>query len=284
MREISDPGLKAKYDCLKAILGRLTSVAVAFSGGADSTLLLAAAHGALGDRVLAVTAQSSFTPRREMGEASGFCERNGIRHIVFDIDMHEICGFCENTEKRCYYCKKHMLSRIWQIARENDILNIAEGTNADDDLDIRPGAEAVKEQAAVSPLKLAGFTKADIRAVSEAMGLPTWDKPSAACLATRLPYGELITEEILGRIERAELVLSELGLRRIRVRYHGAVARIETDEAGYGLFADRSLRESVYAEFRKIGFTYSALDLIGYRTGSVNEAQAIAATHAEACV
>jgi len=264
-------GLNEKYDALKACFAGLGSAAVAFSGGVDSTLLLKAAADALGDRAAAVTAHSAVFPQRELDEAADFCERRRIRQFIFRYDIKNVPHFEENGNRRCYFCKKYILEQVFRMARENGLRYVAEGSHADDEGVYRPGAEAVAELGAVSPLKLAGFTKNDIRALSKALGLPTYDKQSFACLATRVPYGDRITDEKLERIGFAEQYLLGLGLRRLRVRCHGNLARIETDEEGYALLADRGRREGAYAALREAGFTYTAVDLLGYRTGSMDE-------------
>ena len=164
-----------------------------------------------------------------------------------------------------------MFTKIRAAAAENGIENVAEGSNIDDDGDYRPGLVAVREQGVLSPLRYAGLTKQEIRDISKDMGLPTWDKPSFACLSSRFPYGQRITAERLSKVDKAEQVLLDMGFRQVRVRYHDDLARVETDEDGFRLFEDKELRERVYSEFKQIGFTYSALDLLGYRTGSMNE-------------
>ncbi|MDR3270852.1 MAG: ATP-dependent sacrificial sulfur transferase LarE [Peptococcaceae bacterium] len=260
-----------KYDRLKNYLRELGSLAIAFSGGVDSTFLVKTAHDLLGDQVLAITARSCSFPERELREAVAFCERNHIRHILCDSEELEIDGFSENPVHRCYLCKNELFSKIWEIAKAQGIQHVADGSNTDDEGDYRPGLQAIREQGVHSPLRYAQLGKEEIRRLSQEIGLATWDKPSFACLSSRFPYGELITPERLAMIDRAEQYLLDLGLYQVRVRYHGALARIETDEAGFALLLNRSQRELLYAAFKKIGFTYVALDLLGYRTGSMNE-------------
>lgn len=263
---------REKRDRLREILSGYGSVAVAFSGGTDSAFLLQAAHEALGERAVAVTAVSALLPARERGEADAFCRERGIRRIIFDPREMEIPGFSANPEDRCYICKKALFSRIFEIARENGLAVVAEGSNTDDEGDYRPGLAALAELGAKSPLREAGFSKAEIRALSKEMGLPTWDKPSAACLASRIPYGEEITEEKLVRIDRAEQLLFDLGFREVRVRVHGDdLARIEVFPAETERLWEEETRRQVYDGLRALGFIYVSADLFGYRTGSLNE-------------
>ena len=262
--------LSEKYDKLKGYLKELGSTAVAFSGGVDSTLLLKTAVGVLGDKVIAITVSSGLFPKRELNETFAFCEKEGIKHVILDVKELEIEGFSENPVNRCYLCKSAILKGIWQKARENGMDQLVEGSNMDDGNDYRPGFQAVLEQGVKSPLKYAGLFKNEIRQLSKALGLD-WDKASFACLVTRIPYGESITTERLKQIETAEDFLLELGLRQLRVRCHNNLARIETDEAGFSILSERQTRERVYERFSEIGFTYTAVDLLGYRMGSMND-------------
>lgn len=263
--------LHKKYNDLTELLKGLNSVAVAFSGGVDSTFLLYAAKEALNEKVLAVTARSLSFPHRELQEATDFAAMKGIEHIVVDSEELDIEGFSENPKNRCYLCKTELFTKIKEIAQSKGIEAVLEASNSDDNGDYRPGLIAVKELGIHSPLRQVGFTKAEIRELSKEFGLPTWNKPSFACLSSRFPYGESITPKRLQMIDQAEQLLLDLGIWQVRVRFHDNLARIETDEAGFNTLLNPSVREKVYDEFRKIGFTYVSLDLKGYRTGSMNE-------------
>lgn len=270
MKEEIRPELKDKMEALEKYLEGLGSLAVGFSGGVDSSFLLAAAHNVLGDRVIAVTAADASVPDREISEAADFCKEYGIRHIVCRVDPLKDEGYRNNGPDRCYFCKRGIFSEIRKIADENGIEYLAEGSNMDDNGDYRPGLRAVAELSVKSPLREAGLYKADIRLISRAMGLPTWSKPAYACLASRFVYGEEITEEKLHMIDRAEQLLIELGFFEERVRMHGNIARIEVPPADISRLASEDIRVRVHDEFRKLGFLYVTLDLKGYRTGSMN--------------
>lgn len=263
--------LREKQEKLKGILKGWGRVAVAFSGGVDSTFLLKTAKDVLGGGVLAVTARSLSFPKRELDEAAAFCARNGIEHVIVDSEELDIDGFSKNPVNRCYLCKTELFTKIRSIAEQRGITHIAEGSNADDPGDFRPGMRAVAEQGILSPLRLAGLNKTEIRQLSRELGLPTWNKQSFACLSSRFPYGETITPEKLRMVDRAEQFLLDRGFHQVRVRHHGNLARIETDEAGFSALSDAALRREIDEKFRELGFSYVALDLRGYRTGSMNE-------------
>ena len=264
-------GQMEKYKALIEDLKALGSVAVAFSGGVDSAFLMDAAHRALGEKAIAITALSRFNPTRESDDAAAWCAERGIRQIVIGVDVLGIEGVAANPKNRCYLCKKALFGEILRIARENGIGYLAEGSNLDDAGDYRPGMKAIAELGVLSPLKAGGFTKADIRALSRHLGLPTWDKPSYACLASRIPYGDPITEEKLLKVDRAEQLLIDLGFHQLRVRLHGGIARIELEPEEMNRLMVPEIRERVDAALREYGFDYVTLDMKGYRTGSLNE-------------
>jgi len=260
-----------KYSALKAYLQNLGSVAIAFSGGVDSTFLLKTAHDVLGERVVAVTARSCSFPEREFKEAAAFCKKENIRHCICESEELDIEGFAQNPVNRCYLCKKELFTKIWAVARQHAIAHVADGSNTDDEGDYRPGLLAVKELGVHSPLRHVGLNKQEIRELSREIGLSVWDKPAFACLSSRFPYGERITAERLSVIDAAEQTLLDMGFHQVRVRFHNNLARIETDPDGFSLLADPGAREKIYTAFKKLGFAYVALDLLGYRTGSMNE-------------
>ena len=269
-QEILTDGLHEKLQKLQEYIKELGSLAVGFSGGVDSALLLYAAHDVLGDKAIAVTCFDVTIPEREMNDARNFCEKYGIRQIICTYNPFTEEAFRHNSPDRCYFCKHGIFSEIKKIAEENGISFVAEGSNMDDIGDYRPGLKAVEELSVKSPLREAGLYKADIRNISKALGLPTWSKPAYACLASRFVYGEEITEEKLKMIDLAEQFLIEQGFYEERVRMHGKLARIEVPARDIPRLAEDEMREAIYKRFKEIGFMFVTLDMLGYKLGSMN--------------
>lgn len=263
--------LDQKYEKLKEIIHNLGGAIVAYSGGVDSTFLLKVAYKELGSHVLGVTARSSTYPEREFQESIKYAGIIGARHKVIISEELEIEGFSKNPVNRCYYCKNELFTKIKLIAEEEGLKYVLDGSNFDDTNDYRPGMIAARENGVISPLKEAGLTKDDIRELSKREGLPTWDKPSFACLSSRFPYGNEITVEKLSMVDRAEQFLLDKGFRQVRVRHHGDIARIEVPADNRSKLFNEQLMDEIAAEFTKIGFSYITMDLKGYRTGSMNE-------------
>ncbi len=270
MYNTNETTAQKKLELLQDELRRLGRVLIAFSGGVDSTFLLQVAHLTLGEDALAVTARSGVVPKRDVAEAEEFCHKQGIRQLYFDFDELAVPGFAENPPERCYICKKTLFSNFLRLAAANGA-QLCEGSNMDDLGDYRPGLKALAELEVHSPLRTAQLTKAEIRLWSHRLGLPTWDKPSFACLASRFVYGERITAAKLVAVDKAEQLLWELGFKQFRVRVHGDLARIELLPEQLPLAVEGHMRATIYSRLQEFGFAYVALDLQGYRTGSMNE-------------
>ena len=262
-----------KYQKLAALIREYGSAAVAFSGGVDSSFLCAAAFDALGDKAIAVTIVSPMLPQREIDDAKRVAQAVGIEHVLLQSGGIED-DVAPNSAVRCYHCKKHEFGAIIEYAKTRGIAAVLDGTNADDEGDYRPGMRAIAELGVLSPLRKAGLCKAEIRALSKARALSTWDKPAFACLASRIPYGEPIDEEKLAQIERAEAALMDAGFRQVRVRRHsiqgGALARIEVAPEERRRFFDEAALDSISRTLKSCGFLYVAFELEGYAMGSMN--------------
>ena len=261
---------RSKKQNLVSHLKKLDSLLVAFSGGVDSAFLLAVAHETLGEKVLAVTARSVIYPKREAEHAREFARQRGIRHLTISSEEMSLPEFVANQPDRCYHCKRYVVEALFRVAQENGIKYVAHGANVDDLKDYRPGFRAADEAGVLAPLIDAELNKEEIRFLSKEMGLPTWDKPPIPCLASRIPYGSHITEGKLKMIEEAERFLLDQGFREVRVRHHGAVARIEVGSAEQEKIMANGLRQATVDKFRKIGFEHVALDLEGYLAGKMN--------------
>ena len=267
---MTETDLQRKKEKLIDIIGSYDGLLVAFSGGVDSSFLLAVAHGVLGNRLVAVTAQSPLHPARESEFAVRFTKERSIRHRVVRSREMQQAEFVANPVQRCYICKKHLLADLREMARQLGIPHVAHGANVDDLGDYRPGMQAAAEAGVAAPLLEAGLTKAEIRKLSRQMGLQTWDRPSMACLASRIPYGTPITEAALQMVDQAEQGLLRIGFTSCRVRHHGELGRVELPPAELDKALDVDIRQQIVSELQRAGFRYAALDLQGYRQGSLN--------------
>mgnify|MGYP001228374923 CR=1 FL=1 len=262
-----------KLESLKKNIARSGSAVIAFSGGVDSTFLAAVAKEVLGNKALLVTAVSETYSKGELKDAVFLAKRLKLQHMLIKTREFDDRQFVSNPPERCYYCKKELFKRLWEIARRKKIKNVLDGSNFDDLSDFRPGSKAKKELGVRSPLQEAGFTKADIRYFSKRMGLPTWDKPACACLASRIPYGDKITNYKLQMIEKAEKMIRNIFGEKasIRVRMHGDIARIELEKRSIKRLFKGDIIEKIAGKLKKIGFSYVTVDLEGFRSGSMNE-------------
>lgn len=263
--------IEQKWDHLKTLLREMRSAVLAYSGGVDSSLLLRAAAEVLGPGLIAVTADSETYPPGELAAAVDFARSQGVMHRILHTAELSSEDFVRNSPERCYFCKKELFGKLRQIADAEGIPYILDGSNTDDLKDHRPGGRAAGEFGVRSPLREAGFSKSDVRAHARALNLPVWDKPSLACLSSRIPYGTRITPEILQTIQSAEDRLRVLGFRQVRVRHHGDTARIELDRRDFSRLLSDGAARKIVEGFKELGYIYVCLDLEGYRTGSMNE-------------
>jgi len=260
--------IQEKQKNLTEIIRSMGSVAVAYSGGVDSTYLLKAAHDCLGEGAIAVTAVSPSLPAQALAEGRQIAQKIGARHVLIDSHETEDPRYLANSSARCYFCKTEVYSELVDYARQNGFAFLVDGSNLDDMDDHRPGRQAAREHGVRSPLLEAGLSKEEVRQLARQAGLSNWDKPAAACLSSRIPYGTMVTIETLSQVEQAERLLRDLGIRQVRVRHHDTIARIEVEPEDFKMIVDH--REQIVNSLRSLGYTYVALDLAGFTSGSLN--------------
>ncbi len=266
--ETSSGTRKRKFEALRERLRELESVAIAYSGGVDSTLVLQVAADVLHERAVAVTALSPSFPSDDLESAKRVARQVGVRHVILETHEVEDARYLENTPRRCYFCKTEMYTALGAFARANKLRYVVDGLNEDDRTDRRPGRQAALEHGVRSPLAEVHLTKSEIRALSRELGLPTWDKPAMACLSSRVPFGTPITGTVLAQIDAAESFIRRLGIRQVRVRHHNRIARLEVEPEDLPRVIEH--REAIVGELKALGYTFVALDLEGYHTGSLN--------------
>jgi len=265
------PATLSKFEKLKNLLGEMGKVLVAFSGGVDSSFLLKVAVDVLGENVLAIIASSETYPEKERDEAVKLAKRLNVRHEVIQTKELENPDFAHNPPERCYFCKMELFSKLKDIAESEGIPYVLDGSNFEDTSDFRPGAKAAEELGVRSPLKEVGLVKEEIRQLSKYVDLPTWNKPSLACLSSRFPYFTEIESESLKQVAQAEEFLKGLGFNQVRVRHHGQIARVEIEPQEFSKIVEKATKEKIINAFKKFGFIYITLDLAGFRSGSMNE-------------
>lgn len=265
------PATLSKFENLKNLLGEMGKVLVAFSGGVDSSFLLKVAVDVLGENVLAIIASSETYPEKERDEAVKLAKRLNVRHEVIQTKELENPDFAHNPPERCYFCKMELFSKLKDIAESEGIPYVLDGSNFEDTSDFRPGAKAAEELGVRSPLKEVGLVKEEIRQLSKYVDLPTWNKPSLACLSSRFPYFTEIESESLKQVAQAEEFLKGLGFNQVRVRHHGQIARVEIEPQEFSKIVEKATKEKIINAFKKFGFIYITLDLAGFRSGSMNE-------------